>query len=315
MVLTASLVALWAFRVIRTWWLPLVSGVITFGWWASGARDYVGRAIGSSLEEFGALFSNAQTNGGAYHLDSGQQLVSTAGRGVVVLMALLAVAGAIRRWRAHSWDRAPVILAVVPVVMLVVGSYDGEVIFRVYLFALPFLAFLGAALFFPEPSARPRWSVSAITVVISIVLLTGFMLAHFGKDAWYRFTPDEVRAAEFVYESAPPGSLLVEGSRNYPSRFVNYERFTYVSIADEPADSVGELLADPVDKLAEWLSNPRYTGAYVIITRSQKVENDTIGPLPEGALASVEAALEASDRFVVLVGNEDATVFKLAGAP
>jgi hypothetical protein len=124
-----------------------------------------------------------------------------------------------------------------------------------------------------------------------------------------------VRAAEFVYESAPPGSLLVEGSRNYPSRFVNYERFTYVSIADEPADSVGELLADPVDKLAEWLSNPRYTGAYVIITRSQKVENDTIGPLPEGALASVEAALEASDRFVVLVGNEDATVFKLAGAP
>jgi hypothetical protein len=313
LLLTVALVALIVFRIVKPWWLPLVPAVATITWWATGARDFVLANLGSALHEIGAVTSNAQTNADTYRFETSQQLVSAAGRGVVVLMVVLALGGAIRRWAAHRWDYAPALLAVAPVLMLAGGSYDGEIIFRVYLFALPFLGFFGAALFCPAPSWRPQWSAPAMAVIVSAVLFAGFTLAYFGKDSWYRFTADEVRAAELVYESAPPGSLLVEGSRTYPSRFENYERFTYVSIADEPADSVDELLRDPVGKLSEWLSDPRYTGAYVIITRSQRIENDTIGPLPKGALAGIERALMASDRFDVLVDSDDATVFTLAG--
>jgi hypothetical protein len=310
--LTVALTALVVFRIATPWWLPLVPAITTITWWVTGARDFVRARLGAAIQEIGLVTTNAQTNVDSYHFETGQQLVSAAGRAAVLLIAALAIAGAIRRWVAHRWDRTPAILAVAPVLMVAGGSYDGEMIFRVYLFALPFLAFLAADLLCPAPSWRPRWRTPAMAVAISAMLFAGFTLAYFGKDSWYRFTADEVRAAEFVYRSAPPGSLLVEGSRTYPSRLANYERFTYVSIADEPADSVEELLRDPVGKLSEWLADARYTGAYVIITRSQRVENDTIGPLPKGALAGVEQALKASDRFDVLVGSDDATVFTLA---
>ena len=70
---------------------------------------------------------------------------------------------------------------------------------------------------------------------MALVLITGYLFAHFGKDRGYYFTPDEVAAARLVYENAPPGSLLIEGNRNYPGLFVNYDRFTYVPIDREPA--------------------------------------------------------------------------------
>ena len=50
---------------------------------------------------------------------------------------------------AAAQPRAALTIAAVP--MLAVTSYGGEVIFRVYLFALPFLAFYAATLFFPSP--------------------------------------------------------------------------------------------------------------------------------------------------------------------
>ena len=59
----------------------------------------------------------------------------------------------------------------------------------------------------------------------------------------------------------------------------------------EPEGSWRELLADPVDKLDDWLSDPRYTDAYMLITRSQKIAVDTAGSMPLGSLETVETAL------------------------
>ena len=43
----------------------------------------------------------------------------------------------------------------------------------------------------------------------------------------YVFTTEEVAAATWLADNAPEGSLLVEGSRNYPTQFHNYEYFRY----------------------------------------------------------------------------------------
>ena len=112
-------------------------------------------------------------------------------------------------------------------------------------------------------------------------------------------------------DNARPGSLLVEGSRNYPTQFKNYEKFTYVPIDREPEGSWRELLADPVDKLDDWLEDPRYTDAYILITRSQKIAVDTQGSMPIGSLEAVEIALRQSPQFRVAYDSGDAVVFEL----
>ncbi|HEV2931193.1 MAG TPA: hypothetical protein VGW74_21130, partial [Propionibacteriaceae bacterium] len=111
---------------------------------------------------------------------------------------------------------------------------------------------------------------------------------------------------------ARPGSLLVEGSRNYPAHLRNYERFTYVAIDREPPESYGPLLVNPAYKLQDWLSDPRYTDAYVLITRSQKIAEDSSQYLPVGSLDQVEAALRSSPDFRVAYDTGDAVVFELA---
>ncbi len=149
-------------------------------------------------------------------------------------------------------------------------------------------------------------------VVLSAGLLAGYTLAYYGKEKQYYFTQEEVDAMAWIAEDARPGSLLVEGSRNYPSQFRNYEYFTYVAIAREPEESWQEVLADPVDRLSRWLDNDEYTDTYLLLTRSQAIDVDQTGPMPPESLAGIERLLRRSPKFEVVFENRDATVFQLA---
>jgi hypothetical protein len=141
-------------------------------------------------------------------------------------------------------------------------------------------------------------------------MLTAFLFAYYGKERQYSFTKGEVEAAEYLYSHAVPNSLLVEGSRNYPTMFSNYEYFTYVAIDREPADSIDRLLANPVDVLDEWLSDTnRYKTSYLFITRSQKIDVDEVGGLPVGSLDKIQNLLEKSGKFEVIFSNQDAIIF------
>ena len=147
--------------------------------------------------------------------------------------------------------------------------------------------------------------------MLTALLLPGFLLAYFGKEQQNYFSPAEVQAVAWVDEHARPGSLLVEGNRNYPAQFRNYERFTYVAIDLEPAEPTRVLLADPATELRGWLSDPRYADAYVLITRGQKIAVDSEQVLPPGSLDRIETALRRSPDFRVAYETADGTVFAL----
>jgi hypothetical protein len=213
--------------------------------------------------------------------------------------------------RGH-WDGAALVLVVSPLVILVGGNYDGEALFRVFLFALPFAAFFVAQLLYPDPGKGTSGWTTLVAVALSGVILTGFLFAYYGKEAWSYFSKSEIRAAELVYESAPQDTLLVEGTRDYPNQFLNAENFTYLAIASEPTRSAQRVIDRPVAKLSEWLNDPRYEDAYILITRAQKAQIDALGPLPRGSLDRIEEALLASPRFEVLYHDEDASVFRSA---
>ncbi len=246
-------------------------------------------------------------------LSPGQRWVSIASRGLTATIAAMALLGGARRLALGRVDGVAALLTMVPLPLLFATSYGGEIIFRLYFYALPFLAFFAGAVFYPSAQrGRSPW-INCVLWLICPVLILGFLLANNGKDRQYRFSPLEVMAANWLYSTAPPQSLLVEGSRNYPSQFRNYENFNYVPISEETPAATAEILADPVAVLGRWLGEAP-NGGYIIFTHSQIASLEDLGVVQAGALETVIAKLIASPRFDLVYSNRDAKIFRLSRA-
>ena len=143
-------------------------------------------------------------------------------------------------------------------------------------------------------------------------MMSGFLFGYFGKEQWAHFSVGEVRAAEAVFAAAPPHSLVVDGTGDYPIGFANFENVVALHLSAEPPASIAELLAAPEPLLYTWLEDSRYAQGFIVITRSEKDEAEALGVLPSGALDRIERALLASSRFVVLYHDADASAFTVA---
>jgi O-antigen/teichoic acid export membrane protein len=319
--LAVTLAGLVLVRVIRARWLA-GAAVLVAGWAVTVGLRIVQGELGSISDDLFRPVANAEETFSKTRSTLPEQvLVSLAGRGVVLLVGLLAVIGAIRLWRRGCLDRSVLVLGAAPAVVPLATSFGGEVIFRVYLFALPALSLLAAGALVGGPhraaGGRPGHRLRAhlrhlAVAVASLLLLSGFLFAYYGKDQQYAFTDEEVAAALWVADQGPPGSLLVVGSRNYPGQSRNYEHFVSVAIDREPADGVESLLADPAGRLGDWLDDRRYVRSYLLLTRSQRIDVDTNGAMPPGSLTRIEALLRSSTRFRVAYQNRDAVVFELS---
>ena len=310
-----SITGLVVFRRCSATGLPVLMTVIAVSWLVYGARSFLIDDLSSLLGAVGHVSENLNDNlTDLSRATSGQKLVATMGRTLSAILWGMAVVGGLRRLRLGYRDVSGVVLTVAPFATLMGTAYGGEVIFRIYFFGLPFAAFFAAALIYASASAGTSTRAVVSTVFLSCVLLSGFGFAHYGKDRQYHFTKGEVAAANFLYNTAPPGSLIIEGSRSYPTQFRNYEFFTYVPIDREPRETQLRIVEDPVKALSRWMTNERYSRAYLFVTRSQKADDETLGALPPGSLDFIEDALSASRKFEVIYENEDAKIFVLARA-
>jgi O-antigen/teichoic acid export membrane protein len=308
LVLTLALGGLAVVRRRQLGALALAAATLTVGWALWVADQFVGTEIVDELRALGQPVDNAGNSlVDPDRMSEGQALVTTGGRLAVLLVLGLAAVGVLRWWRrARPRDLAALWLLLAPFSLLGLSGYGGEVLLRVVLFASPLLGFFAAWALLGAGRLRVLCLAAA-----TAALLAGFLLAHFGKDGHYVFSPDEVAAAEFVYSNAPDGSLLIEGSRNYPKQFANYERFRYVPLEREPAATQRRIVRHPVRELADWMSDDRDEAAYLLITRSMKEELDALGVGPPRFLDQIEQALLGSDRFRVAFRNDDAVVFVL----
>jgi hypothetical protein len=302
------------FGVVSRWrTLPFWMVLLIVLWLAFPAQAYNSQVVGSTLESFGKIDQTVDKGlVNVAKISSGQAIVSWMGRGLSGLIILLAGLGAFQRIRKGYFDLPAILLAAAPIIILFLNSYGGEALFRVYFFMLPGLSFLAAGAIVTKEELWRGWLQPIAIGGLSLIMLIAFLFAYYGKEHQYSFTKAEEEAAEYVYSHAIPNSLLVEGSRNYPSQFINYEYFTYVAIDREPPESQNHLLANPADVLYVWLSNSsRYTTSYLLITRSQKIYVDEIGSMPSGSLDKIQTALENSDKFKIVFSNQDAVVFTI----
>lgn len=319
-VLVVSLVALSVTRQARA--ARIAGGVVLLAliWSTTGAWDFLSSNANSLVEGLGQPVANADKNlVNQGRLSSGQALVSNMGRVTLGIVALLAVWGVVRELRRRRVDGAGLALLAAPATLLFANTFGGEIVFRSYLFALPLLSWYAAVAIWPADGASAR-AVSphratvrgAVALVLTGALLAGFLFGYYGKDAYYTFSRHEIAASAYVLDHAPPRTLLVTVTANYPGQWKNYERLTYVPIASEPASTWKRIDANPVGVLSGWLSGSEYADGYILLTRSQEREVESTGVLPPGSIARLRRALEASPRFRTVYASPEAQVFQLA---
>jgi hypothetical protein len=224
----------------------------------------------------------------------------------------LAFLGGVRRLRSGWMDLSLILVAAAPFPYFVLQPYGGEMLMRVYLFALPAMAFFAAALFFPSPVSGRSWQTSLMIGALCVGLLGLFLVARYGNERMDYFTHGEVAAVQRAYDVAEPGSLLISPTGNLPWKFQDYEMHDYLVLANNDDWISQNATRVNIQSLEPIMANRKYSGAYLIVTRSQYAHAEMFGVLPQQFLERLEDELRTSSRFQVIYANQDATVYALA---
>jgi hypothetical protein len=255
--------------------------------------------------------------------EPGRVLCAHAARLLSLTIWGLGLVGVVRRLRAGYKNLGIAALAVAPAFIALAETYGGEAIYRVYLFSLPWFALLTAF------ALRPRgddWSTvrSVPRLLLPLVLVLGlFLPAYFGMAATNEVRPGEVAASQYFYDHAPPRSLLMIASPQFPVRLAgNYEQFRLtIGEADPSLLTVKpslrhKMLGDrQVPVIAQAMRD--YAGgvpAFLAVSRNAKVTSEILDMLPRGSLDELDRALSRSRRFRVWYRNADTTIFQLVQA-
>ncbi|MGO4622520.1 hypothetical protein [Ensifer sp. 2TAB8] len=315
--LTPLMIILAAAALTVLGWLSpayLIFAIITEVLWLLWpAAPFVYEQILSELASMGTLAEATSKLANVADVSADRAWVVLFGRALSAGVIVFALLGGLRRLLNGHWDLTAAALLLSPMPLIAV-AYGGESIFRVYLFASPFLAFFAATAFFPSVRAGAPAYVFAPLAAILLLSTIGFLFANNGKDREYRFAQDEVAVAEWLYRSAPEDTLLIEGSRSYPSQFMNYENFYYLAIALESEATRKEVVANPSSVFLRWMDNPRWRDAYVILTRSQKASLEANGQMRPGDFDRIEQDLLMSSRFKLVRASANAKIFRLLPA-
>ena len=287
--------------------------------------DFVQRYYGL-LGSAGEPFQNVRTAAvGPNGLggEPGRVLSAHAARLLSFTIWGLGLVGVVRRLRAGYKNLGVAALAVAPAFIVLAETYGGEAIYRVYLFSLPWFALLTA--FALRPGGDHWSSVRAVTrLLLSLAVLLGlFLPAYFGMAATNEVRPGEVAASQYFYDHAPPRSVLMIASPQFPVRLAgNYEQFRLTIGEGDPSlltvkpSLRHKLLGDRyVPGIAQAMRD--YAGGqpvYLAVSRNGKVTSEVLHLLPRGSLDELERALSRSRHFRIWYRNADTTIFQLMQA-
>jgi hypothetical protein len=308
----ASVTALVIFRRCKPFWLPIAMIIMNAAWIFTMAQPFlVGHSYmvtGSLFHIFGTISVNVTspaTSGSPDHIFIvNMRLIMT------LFIWALAGAGMLIRLRQGHRDVTFILLAFVPFSLFIAQSYGGEMLLRIYLFTLPFMAFFAASIFFSRPTFNPsKWRTSAIAA-ISIVLLCGFLFTRYGNEREDFMTPTEVNGVHYLYSIAPTNSLLVEAWDGAPWYFQDYEKYTYVSLAEDAPNVVPTMNTAAIVHLINTIPTP---DAYLLFTRSEQATAELSSGLPHGILTQLEQRLLATGHFKLIYNKPGVQILQYSG--
>ncbi|RFU22388.1 hypothetical protein [Geodermatophilus marinus] len=247
---------------------------------------------------------------------AGQAFTSTVASALALGIWLSGAVAVVASWRAPGRVLVPAALAFAPFLVLFGQSYGGEAIYRVYLFSLPFTAFLIAQAVLRIPWRR--LVAPGLAVALTVVSLASIQGLH-GTLAWSTFSDEEVQAMQWLYDNGEERRTLVIGAQNAPGRLTaDYDAFGVPSSGGDPdliefAGLDGDLLDQGGLPLVEEFMATQGQDPYLVLTRSMAEYAQYYGLLADGSLDRLREAATGAPGWTTLYENEDAVVLQYEG--
>lgn len=314
----SALIVLVAFRVVRPWYVPVLV-VVPAGVWALLHASLVSGFL--SLSDLGnpSNFHPPPTSGSV-----GLSRLPVVPGSVVALLSgvgLIAAVGVLTLWRGRSdrrlWAFAG--CAAAGLVNVAINPYGNEGVFRVMLFAIPWMALLASGFYVHAE----RVEVEALGISLAL-LLTSFNVAMFALDGSTIIRPTDLAAFRLVESTARPGtSLLSLGEGDLPSSPTDrYPLVTNLSRTDIKSPVMQEAhfnAPDEVIKITErYLTHTGTTAAdrlYVIWSPVSSYYDWEYGiQLPE-QFAQLRDAFLASPYWRPVLARDGTYLFRLVRIP
>ncbi len=288
--------------------LPIIMGIILVTWLRFFAEAYFAGHAEHITSQVGAVGETVTANMTSRLSGStGHVMVVYARTAMTVALWLVAFIGGLRRLSKGHRDFTLALLALVPFPLVFFQSYGGEMLLRIYLFSLPFMAFFAAAIFYRDSQVGDSWLTTGSLVLVCLAASGLFFLTRYGNERMDYFTEHEYEAARVLYEIAPPGSLLVAGTVKTPWKYQDFEKFRYRTLADDIEWRSTDPAEPDLESIHSMMDDQAYPASFLLITRSQIANDQMFGLLPV-PLQTLKDALVASDRFQVVYSNPDAVI-------
>jgi hypothetical protein len=297
-----ALVTLLIFNRISLRSIPILFGVMAVAWVSYMTVPFLAGHVAALIKEIGSVTQTLDSSITGRIAGSGEHQAVVLMRLVFTLVLwTLAGIGAILRFRDGRRDLTTAILAASPFALIALQGYGGEIVLRLYLFSLPFVAIFAAGIVYGRRPAPPSVRSTVATVIVSCAIAVGFLVARYGNERIDLMTSSEVAAVNVLYATAPPGSLLLAATENVPWRFEKFEQYQYVA-----ANSVD------VDRITGIMSDPKYPHGYLILTKSQGAYAELFVGMPVDSWDRFVREINVSPAFRVIYRNEDSEILVLA---
>lgn len=288
--------------------LPLITGILLVLWLVYPASTYLSGH--PPLADAGlqtAIAANVvdRTTGTAGHVFVVQVRIA-----LTLILWVLAAVGSIRDWRRRRLDIRVVLLAVTPLLLFPVQAYGGEMLIRVSLFALPFIAMQASSVLLPTKGRVRPSTRSALVLVPTCFLLAALTVTgRFGNAQYDVFADDEIAAVTAVDRLAPPGSAIISAAHPTPWRSQDYLAHRYRTIEDLcPSDLSAARCGPLIYRYAKHNS----AGGYLLLMSSAESSLVVQGQTSQRNFEELENWLKVQDGVELAFSNGDARVYRVA---
>ncbi len=304
-----QLAALWLLVRIRPWWLLLVWGALEVGWIAS--------AMSFLANKFTLFQSDALADFGwpGTQLNPSLPGMVVVGLAAPVLAATLpAVAVAVGGWlflRHRQLHLIALTLGLVPPTLLIVQTYGGEAVFRVYLYGLPWFSSLIALAMIRFWASR--WLGRLLALAGLTVFTAMSSAASFGQELISYVPPGDVRASVWYETQTPERSQAIaptgigfplQMTAGYPTRITTRPSLSDF-IGKPPLDAGPEVALD--NAVAD-LEAGGFREGYLAISNQQRTYAEMYGIATRRQYADLVNALYRSSTWQVVYDAEGVVI-------
>lgn len=314
----AALVALVVFGFLRPWWTPLLMFAPALAW-ALVNRGVLGRYV--SLGAIGRLFDNVAppSHGGGGTASFAEPITTRIAFDlpalILLVVAIVAVATTLHARSRLNW--AILFASASSVSLIVASDYGQEGIFRVALFALPWLAVL---------AVRGNWPGFVPRGPVVVLGLVALMFANlFGQtalDSARMVRPDFARETRQYELTAPSGSVaLVPGlAQATPSRltkrYLDVEYLNRSDIGPSGMDPTGagssyDAQADVANLTAGLVRSVMAPAYYALVSDATGAYDNAYGYQHYADFQRLERAFATDPDWVVLERGSSSALYRL----